>query len=452
MAKRGMNRRFFLRQVTIGAAGVALAACGATATPQSVSESTGAPAAAPTATTAAVATAAPSTASGGAQSITLWWAIGLTDLIEKDFLPAFATAKPDITVDYLPMSWGDARQKLLPAFAAGNPPDLYTAPDFAQYGISGKAQSLDEFMAGWDGKDDFVPAITGTCTFGGKLTAMPFVQYSNAIVYHKGLFEKAGLDPEKGPDNWDDFLVDAKAGTIRDGDKWTQAGIQLDYTEGAPWIMFLWQNGGELWDDNYTEALFNTDAGVEALTYYCDLFTKHEVAPTADVDVFAPGVDAFTAGRAMMAIGGGEIMVNVKQFFPELYDNVNVSLPLEKKIRATNGGGGWPHCIASQSAPEKQKAAWELLAFFMSTDNQVKVGTAGGMLPSRKAAQPTFLTDPRQAILAEAAESAKNWLRVSKAEALAEVKRIVPRVVFDGMDPKQALDEAATNVNRVFTS
>lgn len=455
MLGRLMSRRSLLRQMTMGVAGATLAACGATQAPP-VAQPTAAEVVAteaPEATVAAevpAATEAAGAAVAEAQTISLWWAIGLTDLIEKDLLPAFAEAQPNITVDYLPMSWGDARQKLLPSFAAGTPPDLFTAPDFAQYGIAGQAQSLDEFMANWDGKDDFVPAVTATCTFGGKLTAMPFVQYANAVVFHKGLLEAAGLDPEKGPDNWDEFLAYAKAGTIRDGEKWTQAGVQLEYTEGAAWIMFLWQNGGELWDDGYTQALFNSDEGVEALTFFCDLFTKHEVAPMEDVDVFAPGVDAFTAGRAMMAIGGAEILVNVEKFFPELADNVGMSLPLMRKRRATNGGGGWPHCIASQSAPAKQLAAWELLSFFMSVENIAKIGKAGGYVPSRKSAQPEFLTDPRMALLAEAAEWAKNWLRVSKAEALAEVKRIVPRVIFDGMEPAAALEEAATNVNRIL--
>lgn len=42
--------------------------------------------------------------------------------------------------------------------------------------------------------------------FDGKLYAMALAPYPERIVFNKGLFRKAGLDPDAFPETWDDFL------------------------------------------------------------------------------------------------------------------------------------------------------------------------------------------------------------------------------------------------------
>ena len=47
-------------------------------------------------------------------------------------------------------------------------------------------------------------------TCGGKLWAMPQYLIGIPFVWNKTLFKKAGLDPNKGPKTWADFLADAQ--------------------------------------------------------------------------------------------------------------------------------------------------------------------------------------------------------------------------------------------------
>ena len=64
---------------------------------------------------------------------------------------------------------------------------------------------------------DYVPAsetknwiATGENMSGGKLWAMPQYLLGIPFVWNKALFKKAGLDPNKGPKTWTEFLADAK--------------------------------------------------------------------------------------------------------------------------------------------------------------------------------------------------------------------------------------------------
>src|SRR6195952_974903 len=64
---------------------------------------------------------------------------------------------------------------------------------------------------------DYVPAGetknwigTGENMSGGKLWAMPQYLLGIPFVWNKAMFKKAGLDPNKGPATWAEFLADAK--------------------------------------------------------------------------------------------------------------------------------------------------------------------------------------------------------------------------------------------------
>jgi len=64
---------------------------------------------------------------------------------------------------------------------------------------------------------DYVPASetknwigSGENMSGGKLWAMPQYLLGIPFVWNKAMFKKAGLDPNKGPKTWTEFLADAK--------------------------------------------------------------------------------------------------------------------------------------------------------------------------------------------------------------------------------------------------
>jgi raffinose/stachyose/melibiose transport system substrate-binding protein len=81
--------------------------------------------------------------------------------------------------------------------------------------------TLPTLTPAWSGASvpisDFVPAGeiknwigTSENMSGGKLWAMPQYLLGIPFVWNKQLFKKAGLDPNKGPKTWTQFLADAK--------------------------------------------------------------------------------------------------------------------------------------------------------------------------------------------------------------------------------------------------
>ena len=65
---------------------------------------------------------------------------------------------------------------------------------------------------------DYVPASetanwvdTSENTVGNKIVAMPIYLIGVPLVWNKTLFKQAGLDPDKAPATWSDFLADCAA-------------------------------------------------------------------------------------------------------------------------------------------------------------------------------------------------------------------------------------------------
>ncbi|HEY9419980.1 MAG TPA: extracellular solute-binding protein, partial [Thermoanaerobaculia bacterium] len=109
------------------------------------------------------------------------------------------------------------------------------------------------------------------------------------------LMEGAGLDPNKPPQTREEYesaLDEMKAAGIQGS--WVSP---FPFTGTLMWETLLWQFGGDLYNSDVTQATFNSDAGVEALTWMVDLVknghSPKDVAQDAEYVAFQNGKNAF---------------------------------------------------------------------------------------------------------------------------------------------------------------
>ncbi len=87
------------------------------------------------------------------------------------------------------------------------------------------------------------------------------------MYYNKDMFKAAGLDPEKPPVTWDEFLAAGKK--LTHGNQygtavWLGKGDALQCMTDA----FTFSGGGKIISDDGKKALFNSAAGVAALNFW----------------------------------------------------------------------------------------------------------------------------------------------------------------------------------------
>ncbi|MFO1056533.1 MAG: ABC transporter substrate-binding protein [Dongiaceae bacterium] len=150
----------------------------------------------------------------GAKTLTIWWLgnqeiPGIEDWM-KESIELYQKAYPNITVKTVlqPVDTYNTMQKT--ACKAGSGPDAWYnwgGVWSLELAWPGCTVPNEEVLAPEDLKP--VPTIQGTL-WNGKTWVYPFERRMFPIVYNKAIFKKAGLDPDKPPTTWPDFMAALK--------------------------------------------------------------------------------------------------------------------------------------------------------------------------------------------------------------------------------------------------
>ena len=186
----------------------------------------------------------------------------------------FEAANPGIKVN-LEITVSDGLPaRIQTALVSGSPPDLIEAQHgwVAPYAQAGLVQPLDDVL---QDKDDYIPAALDYDTWDGKLWGIPYRIETHGVIYNRGKFKDAGLDPDKPPQTWPE-LVDA-AKKLTSGEQFGFAitgGGEFGNTVFRS-VPFIWMNGGSIISDDMTTATVNSPEAVEAVKFYTDMLVTH---------------------------------------------------------------------------------------------------------------------------------------------------------------------------------
>ncbi len=157
------------------------------------------------------------------------------------------------------------------------------------------------------GKDLVWPGIWSTMIHEGRQYAVPDNVGNNVLIYHKDLFDSAGLEYPRDSMHWNEFLQIAKKLTRENEKGLKQFGLMaMD-----PMLLML-QNGAHIFNANGTRCALNSPRALQALQFYHDLRVEHGVMPTpaemasqASAGGWGGGwVNIFASKRFAMAVGG----------------------------------------------------------------------------------------------------------------------------------------------------
>lgn len=289
---------------TVAAAPTATpAAAGATATP--------ATAATVPATVAATPTAA--AAPAGASAVTLkalYWSSSPEDhQVFVNTFKAFEDRNAGIKVEFDDTPSDGFVQKATTMMAGGTPPDtMELHPGWVLTFIKGK-QLTDITDLAKEDRAAYLPAQLDFWNYQGKLYGMPYYSGPSFIFYNKTLFQKHNAKTPEEHDKAGTWTWD----TLRDLARQVTGGSGADRTFG--WdaaqdvgdLQFypcvpIWDNQGELVNQDETSWLLDSPATLEVFQWHADMYLKEKTIPMpADLQ----GVSwLFRTGKLGMAWAG----------------------------------------------------------------------------------------------------------------------------------------------------
>lgn len=460
-SQKALSRREFL-QLSAGLGGsVLLAACAPKPTPAP----TQAPAEAPTQPPAEAPAEQPTEAAPPAEALELGlllvdWNDAFRTILENEIIPAFQEANPGLTVIPDFTDWGNLDPKVMTAFAGGLAPDVFQAdnvefgPKYYPQGIVAELGPLVEAAGGAAILDDFYTKSIeeGSKSVDGKLVALPYVLDNRGLFYRKDFFEEVGLDPASPPENWSELREYAIKLTKRTDDTFERAGWHSNtgFACFQTFIQFLWQNGGSILNESMDQAAFASPEGIEALEFWTNLIRQDKVGPVENMENVGD-LSPFAAGILAMYFGGYWTLTNIRDYAPDVLDDVGVTI-LSQKVKAAL----WYANTYFITNSDHIDASWKLLSFLeLNDENFLKYHEAMGGLPPRKSivAKASYIT-PNHLVLIDDVMGAPGSHTTPPVpftlELLQRIDEAIERSIFGEATPEEALTQAADEANQII--
>lgn len=297
-------------------------------------------------------------------------AVEMTRLIAQ-----FDKDHPDINVTAVYTgSYDDTNLKTRAAIQAGHPPGavIMSANFIREYAINNDAIPLDDLI-GKDGQTpaqfmaQFWPALKLNAMEQGHVYGVPFQNSTPLLYYSVDAFKDAGLDPDKPPVTWQDWVDDLRKLAKHDGNTTTRWGLMFPGTyDYLGWITsgFAMSNGGEYYNPGYGgEVYYNEPSTIGAVRLIDAFVHKWHVMPEGVTDANAVTTAFFQGRTAMMVLSTGSLSF--------VRDNMKTPYRVAFLPRAMVNAapiGGASLIVPRGNSPERQAAAWTLIKWLVSPE------------------------------------------------------------------------------------
>ncbi|GFZ91867.1 sugar ABC transporter substrate-binding protein [Paenibacillus marchantiophytorum] len=314
----------------------------------------------------------------------------------------------------------------------------------------------------------------------GKAYSIPIKGNVQMLLYNRARFTEAGLDPNKPPKTWDELVEYAKKLTDPAKNKY---GIQINGADAeAAWKFqnYVFQAGGDMeaLKDGAWKSSFNSDQGVQALQFMKDLKWKHKVAHPNVLTNQDESMRLLATGEAGMVLGDYWVVSQaVNQYGGKIKDIGIALLPT-----GPGGNAGWlmggsiaafPNYATDEEVIAGLKVIYELYYkldrdtvdkdYFAQVKGREVVGVPRVYMFQSDSEAASIVKEAvkKYAVVPEGnikfdpfADLAKGLKQEPPQEAQLLYKKVsvaIQKVLTDeNADPKQELDKAAVEVDKVL--
>jgi len=326
----------------------------------------------------------PSAAVAGGRTVqlTFWTQVDQEEIYRK-LIDDYTKLHPNVQIDLVSSSYQDHFPKLQAALNAGIGPDLFHFHNAFHRELARFMEPYPESVLPPDALEHDFRQV-GAHRIDGKLYYLDTGLMTSCIYYNTKAWAAAGLTSADIPKTWDQLKAVARQLTRRDArGRIVQAGFNPN---GIGWSLVTamdYQQGLPMFSASDSRPLIGSDAAKRSLAWLASLY-----APGGPADVRLPEFhESFGQGTSAMIYGWGWVNNWLAKNDPELAFN---TFPLPAWTTAVppaydrNNGESTP-CVNKASTPEKQAAAFDLIKFFLASDEYLEaIDRTFSLAPSKR--------------------------------------------------------------------
>ncbi len=363
--------------------------------------------------------------------------------------------------------YDDNYNALLASFETGGEPNIIQNFDLASQTMidTGRLVPAWQLMER-DSYDPsiFVDAVRDYYSDENGMVGMAFNSSTPLIYYNVDMFDAAGVEVPEGSITFSEFKAMCDELLAADVAPYCITFGQV----GWFFEQLLANSGGLYFNENNgrtgrpTEAVFNTDQGVEVFTFLTDLFAEG-YAPNLG-NTWSDTNDTFITQQAAMIMDStSDVSIIENSEFAVDTTYIPHSDSSERNGVIIGGAALW---LIDSGDDAVNDAAWQFMKFLAEPEQQVTWHTGSGYFPVRTDVQeseeiqafwqenPNFQTAIDQLFTTPTTleDGSPNYAVLGgRAGPFPAIRRIIveaySRVLNDGLSPQEALDEAVTKAN-----
>ncbi len=327
---------------------------------------------------APAASAAPAAGSEGKQEINVWHYFG-TESIQLEFqkfVDEYNAQCDTAVVKVTVLPFADFKKQLSMSAVADSLPDLVFIDncDCSAYSAMGIFEDITDRVTQFPQFNDYYDQIMATCTYEGKIYALPAESNCLGLYYNVDMAKEAGVDP---PTNFEELKEFAKAMTTSDHYGFSFCAHPSE--EGtSQFIPFFWSAGGD-------SMQLDSEAGVRTLTMFTDMIKDGSMPK--DVVNWTQGdiPTQFINGQVASMVMGCWRIQWMKNNAPEGFNWDVVPLPSDQ-VKANVYGGENLAIVKGKNVDE----AFKFMSWFLDYEKNSEWNLNTDEFP----AMEKVLTDP----------------------------------------------------------
>ena len=358
---------------------------------------------------------------------------------------AFQKQHQGTTVKWVDQPADGYLAKVMADASAGSLPDVINVPPDLSFPLAkaGQLVNLDESLK--DAKPEYLENAWQAFEIPGKGGCYGFPWYLNTgpIFYNKALFQQAGLDPSKPPTNFQEL----EATALKLAEK------KIAILGQTPSIADFGLYGVKLFEND--EFTFNEPKGVEFVESYKRMYDAGALIPEALTQNYTGAGAKFMAQQTAMNAGSAYDLGKFKTDAPSLYANIGITTP----ITNTGSANMFLHGVSVPKSSKNQATALAFGRFLTNAENQVQFAKLASIFPSTSKGgdDPYFTTEDgtdEARVRVAAAKQLKTAVNYTPVQFSDQMREALLQQLADAMlgkkSPKQALDDAVTECNRLL--
>jgi multiple sugar transport system substrate-binding protein len=364
----------------------------------------------------------------------------------KTVIANFEEQNPGITIEATKFAYDDFRTAILTGIAGGEAPDaaridIIWVPEFAE---EGWLMQLDGAMPGFDAiAEGTFPGPLSTTFWDGHYYGLPLNTNTQVLLWNREKITAAGFDGP--PQTMQEFVVMARALSAPEREEYGYALGGTYFWAPAP---IFYAMGGAVVDEGITTAsgYVNGPESVAAFTGLTDLYNEGAISP----NVIGGGIgtaDGHGSGKYAMIIDGPWMVDIYAGTYPDF--EVNFALVPAGPDGTTSSVVGGEDIVIFEGT-ENSEAAQAWMRYLLTVDAQ-KTMAAVGVMPTLAAladdpSMPEYFgVFMQQLETAQARVPHPRWGDMDGA-----INNAFQRMLRGDQTPKQALDQAADEINRLL--